>query len=465
MRLLSDLVDIINDDVTLELTAELNQFNVFSILKIDNYEIRHANVLAWLLDPAANHGLGETFLRAFISRLQDNKDEANLAKQFELAIDRTVCVEREVRIIDLKKRNLSHVSPKDSENRDGSIDILLEGHDWILAIETKIRASESEGQLQKYRKALEEYAKSKYKDKSESKIELFYLFLTMDGDPPSSESEEMYWGTVNWREHVIAPLETTLSIHSQINPNVKHFLVNYVETLKKHTGLSKIEELADSISSQYPRPLMELKSLLQKSFSDKDGISEDVDRIYKRHHAVFEILFKRLTSTQRLRAEQLRRVVADYDFKAISENDTYITIVPVEWEKSFPVMLSGNDGTKITFEITNRFPDIKIKLMTPSLGKIYKDKLADARRMFVSMVHKSELNDIFNTAFYKVKDHGSKQPRPATDRYYSIFCKSKKIDSDTNPKVADEFIEATLKSIKTELLPKVEELMRESGIS
>lgn len=34
-------------------------FNIFTTLDIINTEIRHSNVLAWLLDPSENHGLGD----------------------------------------------------------------------------------------------------------------------------------------------------------------------------------------------------------------------------------------------------------------------------------------------------------------------------------------------------------------------------------------------------------------------
>ena len=37
-------------------------FNLFDVLRNADYEIRHSNVLAWLLDPGRNHGLGDRFL-------------------------------------------------------------------------------------------------------------------------------------------------------------------------------------------------------------------------------------------------------------------------------------------------------------------------------------------------------------------------------------------------------------------
>ena len=37
-------------------------FNVFDVLKISRTEIRHSNVLAWLLDPNGNHGYSHEFI-------------------------------------------------------------------------------------------------------------------------------------------------------------------------------------------------------------------------------------------------------------------------------------------------------------------------------------------------------------------------------------------------------------------
>ena len=55
-----------------------NKFNVFDVLKISRAEIRHSNVLAWMMNPNENHGLGDSVLRGFIqyvvSSFPDNSD-------------------------------------------------------------------------------------------------------------------------------------------------------------------------------------------------------------------------------------------------------------------------------------------------------------------------------------------------------------------------------------------------------
>ena len=43
-------------------------FNAFDVLRYAEYEIRHSNVMAWLLDPCETHGIGRDFLEWFLGR-------------------------------------------------------------------------------------------------------------------------------------------------------------------------------------------------------------------------------------------------------------------------------------------------------------------------------------------------------------------------------------------------------------
>ena len=44
-------------------------FNPFDVLEVSELEIRHSNVLAWLLRPDGTHGIGGRFLRALVDHL------------------------------------------------------------------------------------------------------------------------------------------------------------------------------------------------------------------------------------------------------------------------------------------------------------------------------------------------------------------------------------------------------------
>jgi len=51
------------------LSARLSQFNVFRALNIEKAEIRHSNVLSWLLDPDESHGFSNIVLRRLLSNI------------------------------------------------------------------------------------------------------------------------------------------------------------------------------------------------------------------------------------------------------------------------------------------------------------------------------------------------------------------------------------------------------------
>jgi hypothetical protein len=46
-----------------KLEQHMNRFNVFEVLRSTHHELRHSNMLAWLFDPTANHGMGDRLLR------------------------------------------------------------------------------------------------------------------------------------------------------------------------------------------------------------------------------------------------------------------------------------------------------------------------------------------------------------------------------------------------------------------
>src|SRR3989338_7362051 len=57
-----------NNDLEL-LEARIREFNPLRVLNIVNYEIRHSNILSWLLSPDENHGLGDKFLKKMIGEI------------------------------------------------------------------------------------------------------------------------------------------------------------------------------------------------------------------------------------------------------------------------------------------------------------------------------------------------------------------------------------------------------------
>ena len=84
-------------------TAKERTFNPFDVLRYADYEIRHSNVLAWLLQPDGTHGIGDAFLRDFTTALNEEARNQGvppvpIPSRFE---PEDVGVERELHYVDI----------------------------------------------------------------------------------------------------------------------------------------------------------------------------------------------------------------------------------------------------------------------------------------------------------------------------------------------------------------------------
>ena len=68
------------------------EFNTFDVLRYAEYEIRHSNVLAWLLDPGQTHGIGRAFLDWFLGKVNKSISDRGVQR---------VRVERELHFVDV----------------------------------------------------------------------------------------------------------------------------------------------------------------------------------------------------------------------------------------------------------------------------------------------------------------------------------------------------------------------------
>ena len=77
--------------------VESRKFNTFDVLRYSDYEIRHSNVLAWLLRPAGTHGIGSRFLKWFVSHVISQFPAADMESLPETSFEAgnvKVCRER-----------------------------------------------------------------------------------------------------------------------------------------------------------------------------------------------------------------------------------------------------------------------------------------------------------------------------------------------------------------------------------
>ena len=106
-------------------------YNLFSILSIERYELKHSALIANLLDPKGSHGCGDAFLRAFFEiALKD------LAYPFEDCTPPHSYTE--------------YYTGPIAGDTGGRIDILVKSSHYGLIIENKIYAGDQDKQLTRY---------------------------------------------------------------------------------------------------------------------------------------------------------------------------------------------------------------------------------------------------------------------------------------------------------------------------
>jgi len=225
------------------LEAKLNEFNPLKILKVDQYEIRHSNVISWLLTPNANHNLDNSFLKKFLAEVIINNES--------LETSLTVFDAQDISYHDFE-----------IQREWNDIDIFLVNHtnNLCIIIENKIFAKESTDQLKKY------YNKVK---KEYSDFDIIPVFLTIDNTLPSDNR----YGVISYKE-ILHMLKFITSIKKEnISRKVYDFITYYL-------GILEILTMEDK----------EIKKLCKK--------------IYKEHKEALDLIYECKENTEFERASQ-----------------------------------------------------------------------------------------------------------------------------------------------------------------
>ena len=190
------------------LEDQLAEFNLFEALGIWHRELQHSWLLAWLLDPRESHGLGDYFLRAFLSQAAREARERGISVPTPFDVDGWTLSDIEV----ARERHY--------------IDVLVVGatDGFVCLIENKIFSPEAPGQLSSYRKTV----KSVY-----AGLTPFPIFLTPAGlEPMDAEDRERY---VPFDYGKVADLvERTLETReAALGASVVSFMEQYADILRR----------------------------------------------------------------------------------------------------------------------------------------------------------------------------------------------------------------------------------------
>jgi hypothetical protein len=205
-----------------KLEARLNEFNTLKVLKIAHHEIRHSNILSWLLHSSENHNLGDQFLKKFLSEVILKNENINT----------------KLTVFDIQMMKFADIEVlREWNNVD--ICIISPSNKIVAFIENKINASESKGQLKKYFEIIQ----STYKG-----FEIIPIYLTLENDLPSDAN----YGTISYSQ-VLDILRFVNSINREnLNSKVYDFINHYIETLEVLTmGNVEIKDLCKKIYSKH----------------------------------------------------------------------------------------------------------------------------------------------------------------------------------------------------------------------
>jgi hypothetical protein len=218
-----------------ELSLRLARFNIFRTLRAQRNELRHSNMLAWLLDPAESHGAGSQFVRLWLAEVFSvaassgapaPPDMVSTALA-ELAIDR-VEIHRELDRMDLVV---------EIHRRDGV--------PWIVCIENKVDARQGSDQLARYFELTDRRFPG-----TDQKI---HVFLTRRNEQPNhSAFVPVTYATV---ARALAPLTEQLSASADQKILMRHYL-----------------------------------DLLKDEFMPDDGLQQLADDIWRKHRTALEFL-------------------------------------------------------------------------------------------------------------------------------------------------------------------------------
>lgn len=254
-----DLFDLENEIAFQKLNQQVNSFNPLKVLRIEHYEIRHSNILAWLFNPKENHRLNDYFLRKVLEHL--------------LLMDENLDNPQYSAVGSILNQSLmeSHVFREVKTHNNRYIDLVIVNQQLqtVFIIENKFYSSESFNQLNDYLAHIQNISPD---------FTIIPIYLTIDGETPSNE----HYFTLSYEriEYILQHL--LLLFEGQLNAQAYAFIAHYQEILR------------------------------EKFYPDQEQIVQAFD-IYKQHRKTLEYLEEQLPHHHQLHFE------AGYEFEFISK--------------------------------------------------------------------------------------------------------------------------------------------------
>ncbi|MCY4416263.1 MAG: PD-(D/E)XK nuclease family protein [Chloroflexi bacterium] len=309
----------------------LAEFNLFDVLKVERREPQHSALLAWLLDPRGSHGLGEYFVRRFLSEAAVAARERGIGEVTPLIVDGW-------KLDDIEVATERH-----------RIDIMLiaKSDQFVCLIENKVGTEEHSNQLTRYLATVER----EYED-----LDPFPIFLTPDGTEPESEDDAARYVPMEYGK-VADLLDRTLKTRgSTISAGVAGFLEQYARTLRRHV------------------------------MSTTDNIDELAVQIYTKHQAAIDLIIKAKPALEARAWNIIDGAMAQHAPKLKHDHHTkaYHRYYSEELE-DIPALKNGSGWTK-----SNRLLLFELKFYTGRLVLVIGPGPAATRQRIYDLIQKED---------------------------------------------------------------------------
>ncbi len=210
-----------------ELDPWISGINIFEVLKITNTEIRHSNVLGWLLDPSESHGFSDGILKELVtSFILENKE--HYRKQGIKSLEMLLLDYDSFSV----RREWNHID----------LFLISEKEKTIICIENKIDSSEHSNQLERYMTGV----LSAYPN-----YQCFFVYLTPSGD---SSSDEENWVAFSY-QNVMEIIENNMGKYN-LAPEAQLLINNYISTIRRFVVTEdKLTNICSTIYKKHKRAL------------------------------------------------------------------------------------------------------------------------------------------------------------------------------------------------------------------
>jgi hypothetical protein len=293
------------------LESKLSQFNIFKALRADQNELRHSNMLAWLVNPEESHGFDDLFVRRWLMQLLYNASAAE--KRPDGWVSPIVVDALDVERIEVHR---------ELERIDLLFTIHLRGDRfWAICVENKVNSRQGADQLQRYFEIVEKRFSA-----AERRI---YVFLTRDFEVPAFDQ----FIPVRYRE-ISEVLAQCLSVHS-------------------------------GAMGEGPRLLAQhYHQLLSEDFVEDSETAQLARQIYLKHRRALDFIFENKSdpifdvtkSTEALLGQR----VQELGIVSGRTNKGYIRFLPKAWDTS-----ENADGT--AWGPNSRYLVIEVVLWTKTV--------------------------------------------------------------------------------------------------